>query len=241
MSEPGPGGIARGLLRSLDRAALGTVMRPDTPEAGSPYASLVLVAVDHDASPLLLISTLADHTKNLAANPVVSLLFDGTVGLDEPLTGPRVSVQGRAAKTDNEQLKARFVTRHPGSAMYAGFKDFAFWRVSVSRAHLVAGFGKIHWLPADEILYRPVAEALRDAETGILEHMNSEHADAVQLYATKLLGREGDGWIMTGVDPEGADLRRGGTVLRLPFVKPVTDAEQARVELVRLVKQARAA
>jgi putative heme iron utilization protein len=241
MSEPGPASVARGLLRALDRAALGTLMRPDMPEAGSPYASLVLVAVDHDASPLLLISTLADHTKNLAANPAVSLLFDGTVDLDEPLTGPRVSVQGRAAKTEDERLKARFVARHPGSAMYAGFKDFAFWRVTVSRAHLVAGFGKIHWLSADEILYRPVAEALREAEPGILEHMNSEHADAVQLYATKILRGDGDGWLMTGVDPEGADLRRGGTVLRLPFVKPAVDAEQARVELVRLVKQARSA
>ncbi len=241
MSDPGPGSIARNLLRGLDRATLGTLMRPDAPEPGTPYASLVLVAVDHDASPLLLISTLADHTKNLAANPTVSLLLDGTIGLDEPLTGPRVSVQGRAAKTEDEALKARFVARHPGAAMYAGFRDFAFWRVEVSRAHLVAGFGKIHWLGADDILSRAAGATLREAEPGILEHMNAEHADAVQLYATKLLAREGDGWTLTGVDPEGADLRRAGVVLRLAFAKPVTTAEEARVELVRLVKQARAA
>ncbi len=241
MSESGPGSIARSLLRGLDRASLGTLMRPDAPEPGTPYTSLVLVAVDHDASPLLLISTLADHTKNLAANPTVSLLFDGTTGLDEPLTGPRVSVQGRAAKTEDATLKARFVARHPGAAMYAGFRDFAFWRVDMTRAHLVAGFGKIHWLGADEILYRAAGETLREAEPGILEHMNSEHADAVQLYATRLLGRDGDGWTMTGIDPEGADLRRAGTVLRLAFAKPVTNAEEARVELVRLVKQARSA
>lgn len=216
-------------------------MRPDAPDAGAPYTSLVLVASDHDSSPLLLISTLADHTKNLAANPAVSLLFDGTLGLDEPLTGPRVTLQGSAAKTDDERLKARFVARHPGAAMYAGFKDFALWRVTVTRAHLVVGFGKIHWLAADNILYRAAAPALGEAEAGIIEHMNADHADAVQLYATKLLGREGDGWTMTGVDPEGADLRRGGTVLRLPFIKPVTNADEARVELVRLVKQARSA
>lgn len=241
MSEPGPGAIARSLLRRLDRAALGTLMRPGTPDAGSPYTSLVLVAVDHDASPLLLISQLADHTRNLDANPAVSLLFDGTAGLDEPLTGPRVSVQGNASKTTDERLKARYVARHPGAAMYAGFGDFAFWRVSVTRAHLVAGFGKIHWLGADEILHEPPAEKLREAEADILQHMNAEHADAVQLYATKLLGHEGDGWTLTGVDPEGADLRRGGTTLRLPFAKQVTTAEEARVELVRLVKQARSA
>jgi hypothetical protein len=243
MSEPGPspGVIARGLVRALDRAALGTLMRPGSPDAGAPYTSLVLVAVDHDASPLLLISSLADHTKNLEANPAVSLLFDGTAGLDEPLTGPRVSVQGQASKTTDERLKARYVARHPGAALYAGFKDFAFWRVQVTRAHLVAGFGQIHWLDADAILHQVPDEKLRTAEADILQHMNAEHADAVQLYATKLLGRAGDGWRLTGIDPEGADLRRGGTTLRLPFAKPVASAEEARVELVRLVKQARSA
>ncbi len=241
MSEPGPGLAARALLRSLDRASLGTLMRPGTPEAGAPYASLVMVALDHDVSPLLLISQLADHTKNLDANPAVSLLFDGTQGLDEPLTGPRVTVQGTAHKTDEPRHKARYVARHPGAAMYAGFKDFAFWRVSISRAHLVAGFGRIHWIAAEEICRPGPAEELAEAEAAILAHMNAEHADAVQLYATKLLGGSGDGWVLTGVDPEGADLRRGGRTLRLPFAKAVGTAEQARVELVRLVKQARSA
>lgn len=238
--SPSPGAAARALLRSLDRASLGTLMRPGTPDAGAPYTSLVMIALDHDASPLLLISQLADHTQNLLANPAVSLLFDGTGGLDEPLTGPRVTVQGVARKTDEARHRARYVARHPGAAMYAGFKDFAFWRVTVTRAHLVAGFGRIHWIEAPQLLDAKPDAALAEAEAGILQHMNSEHADAVQLYATKLLGQSGDGWILTGIDPEGADLRRGGTALRLPFAKAVSDAEQARGELVRLVKQARA-
>jgi putative heme iron utilization protein len=241
MSEPDPGLAARTLLRSLDRASLGTLMRPGTPEAGAPYASLVMVAVDHDVSPILLLSQLADHTKNLDANPAVSLLFDGTHGLDEPLTGPRVTVQGTAHKTDDARLKARYVARHPGAAMYAGFKDFAFWRLAISRAHLVAGFGKIHWITGEELAGEKPAETLAESEAEILAHMNAEHADAVQLYAIKLLQGSGEGWIMTGVDPEGADLRRGGQTLRLPFAKAVSTAEQARVELVRLVKQARSA
>ncbi len=243
MAEPGPGAISRGLLRGLDRASLGTVMRAGTPDAGSPYTSLVLVAADHDASPILLISTLADHTKNLAADSRVSLLYDGTAGLDEPLTGPRVTIQGTARRRDgDERLTARFVGRHPGSAMYAGFGDFAVWRVSVARAHLVAGFGKIHWLDAGNVLTDTSgAEPLADAEADILAHMNGEHRDAVQLYAAKLLGCDGEGWSLTGIDPEGADLRRGGSIARLPFVKAVSTAEEARVELVRLAKQARSA
>ncbi|MFO0294159.1 MAG: DUF2470 domain-containing protein [Rhodospirillales bacterium] len=85
------------------------------------------------------------------------------------------------------------------------------------------------------------AGELAAAESGVVAHMNEDHADAVQLYATRLLGRQGEGWRMTGVDPEGADLRRGGEVARLGFDRRATTAEAARVELVRLVKRARAA
>ncbi len=240
MTDLSPGAAARQLLRGLDRATLATLMRPDAPGAGSPYASLVLVAVDHDASPLLLISALADHTKNLLATPTVSLLFDGTAGLAEPLTGPRFTLQGTAQRSDEDRHAARFVARHPGAAMYRGFKDFSVWRVTPTRGHLVAGFGRIHWLEANDFLFDTrSAAALIGAEADIVAHMNQEHADAVQLYAAKLLSRSGGGWIMTGVDPEGADLRREGEVARLPFAKPVLDAEAARAELVRLVKNAR--
>jgi len=239
-TPPPPGIAARHLLRSLDRASLGTTMRPDAPDAGAPYTSLVLVAVDHDASPLLLISNLADHTRNLLASPAASLLFDGTGGLAEPLTGARVTVQATAAKTDDPRLAARFVARHPAAAMYAGFKDFAVWRLTVSRAHLVAGFGRIHWIDAGDLLYDTSgAQDLAKAEADIVAHMNGEHADAVQLYASKLLGKSGGDWVMTGIDPEGADLRRGGEIARLIFEQPVADAEHARGELVRLVKKAR--
>jgi len=237
---PAPPLTARQVMRSVDRAYLGTLMRPDAPGAGHPYTSLVLVALDHDASPILLISALADHTKNLLASPAASLLFDGTGGLDEPLTGPRVTVQGTARQSSDARDRARFTARHPSAEMYAGFKDFAIWRMEIERAHLVAGFGRIHWIDGSGLRCDATdAAALRAAEAEIVAHMNGEHADAVQLYAARLLGRTGGNWRMTGVDPEGADLRRGGEVARLAFDHPVRDAEEARAELVRLVKRAR--
>ncbi len=240
MADQAPGAIARSVMRAADRAALATIMRAEQPDIGTPYASLVLVALDHDATPLLLISTLADHTRNIAADARVSLLFDGTAGLDEPLTGPRASVQGRAARTEDARHRARFLARHPGAALYAGFKDFAFYRVEVMRAHLIAGFGRIHWIDARDVVLESGASAgLAEHEAAIVEHMNADHADAVQLYATRLLGRSGEGWRMTGIDPEGIDLRRAGDVARLPFAAPVHDPESARAELVRLVKHAR--
>lgn len=228
----------RDLVRGLDRAALATGL----PGEGGPwpYASLVLVAVDHDLSPILLLSELAEHTKAIAADSRVSLLFDGTQGLEQPLTGPRVTLVGRAVRTDDKRLAHRFLARHPDAEMYAGFKDFHFFRIALERAHLVGGFGKIHWLAADELHVRP-AEGLAEAEAGIVSHMNEDHADALQLYAGRLLGLAGEGWRMTGIDPEGVDLRRGGQVARLPFDAPLAAAGEARKILVALVAKARAA
>ena len=238
-SGPTPAQSIRHLLRSCDRAVLATLQRADSeaPE-GWPYASLVMMAVDQDASPILLISTLADHTKNLLADPRASLLVDGTVGLDEPLTGARATVMGRLEKSDDPRHRARYLARHPSAEMYAGFGDFSVWRMTVERAHIVAGFGRIHWVTGDAVL-GDAPSALAEREADVVAHMNEDHADAVALYAKVLLGLDGDGWILTGVDAEGADLRSGGRTARLPFDKPVADAETARVELVRLVKRAR--
>ena len=231
-------GTVRTLLRGLDRASLATSL-PGKP-SGWPYASLVLVAVDHDLSPILLLSDLAEHTKAIRADGRVSLLFDGTAGLDQPLTGPRVTVLGRAERTGDDRLKARFLTRHPDAALYAGFKDFGVYRIAVERAHLVGGFGRIRWIEAAELAL-PQAAGLAEAEPGIVSHMNEDHADAIQLYAAKLMGLAGNGWKMTGIDPEGIDLRLGGQVARLNFDVPLQAASEARKVLVALVGKARAA
>lgn len=141
----------RKLMRSLDTVALGTVERgqpEQTPQAGAPYVSLAMVAVDHDLSPLLLLSDLADHTRNIAADQRVSLLFDGTTTAGVRLAAARASVQGRAAPVVDERLRARYLARHPDARHYAGFGDFRLYRVTVLRVHLVAGFGRIRWLDA---------------------------------------------------------------------------------------------
>jgi len=233
-----PGGEARALIRRCDRATLAT-LHPDSD--GWPYGSLVLTACAHDSSPILLISDLAEHTQAIAADDRVSLLFDNVAGLDDPLTGARVTVMGTARRSADPADRARYLARHPSAAGYADFADFNFYRVAVIRAHLVAGFGEIHWIGSDALLFDTQGSAaLGEAEADIVAHMNRDHADAIDLYARNLLGLDGDGWRLTGVDPEGADLRLGGRVARVGFDKPVADAEGARAELVRLVKRARA-
>jgi putative heme iron utilization protein len=233
-----PGITIRRLMREASRAALGTLLAP----TGEPYVSLAMVAVDHAAAPLLLLSDLADHTRNIAADPRVSLLFDGTAGMATPLAGARASVQGRAERVADERLRARYVARHADAAMYAGFKDFHLYRVAVERVHLVAGFGRIQWVPATEVLLDVApAGALAAAEPEIVAHMNDDHSDAVQLCATRLLGQPADEWRLVGVDPEGVDMRCGVRRARLWFDRVVHDAAEARAELLRLVKRARAA
>jgi len=199
----------------------------------------VLVAVDHDLSPILLLSDLAEHTKAVAADARVSLLFDGTAGLMQPLTGSRLSLLGKIAETRDERLKRRFLARHPDAAMYAGFKDFRFYKVTPERAHLVAGFGKIRWIGASEMLTAAPLSELVEGEESIVRHMNEDHSEAIQLYAGKLLGLPGRDWTMTGIDAEGVDLRQAGRVARLPFQTPLASALEARTALISLVKMAR--
>lgn len=237
-AKPAPELLSRRLIRACDRAVLSTAL----PDGAWPYGSLVMTACDHAAKPLLLISDLAEHTANLARDNRASLLFDGTAGLDSPLTGARVTVLGTVSRTEDPGLIARYTARHPESEMFAGFADFNFYEMTVERAHIVAGFGVIHWIDAADLLFDTDGfEELGAAENDIVTHMNEDHADAVALYATALLGLADGDWKMTGVDPEGCDLRHGGHVARVDFDKPAKDAESARASLVRLVKTARAA
>jgi hypothetical protein len=233
-------GTVRNLLRGLDRASLASAL-PGEDGAPWPYASLVLVAVDHDLAPILLLSDLAEHSKAIAADSRVSLLFDGTAGLDQPLAGPRASLLGRAAPTTNQRLKRRFLAHHPDAEMYAGFSDFRFYRVAPERVHLVGGFGKIRWFTMAELLPTPPSDALTVSETEIVEHMNTDHRDAIQLYAGKLLGLPAGDWKMTGIDAEGVDLKSAGRVARLAFDMPIGTAGEARKALITLVAKARAA
>jgi putative heme iron utilization protein len=149
-----PAALCRRLIRSAERATLATSANKGKGGVGGPwpYASLVLVASDRKGCPLLLISDLADHTRNIRADARVSLLYDGTAGLDDPLTGPRVTVQGDAGQVEDNGLMEIYLARHPSAKTYAEFTDFHLFRVRPVRAHLVAGFGRIHWLKAGDLV-----------------------------------------------------------------------------------------
>ena len=237
MDRDSAAAAARRLCRGRDRAALSTAAADD---GGRPYGSLVLAACRFDGAPLLLLSRLAVHTANLAADPRLCLLYDEAAGRADPLAGARASALGRAEAEDDPAALARFLRRHPGAARYAGFADFALYRVAVDRVHLVAGFGAVETLDGSA-LAGPEAPALARAEAGVVAHMNDSHADAVAAAARRLCGGDGAGWRMTGVDPFGADLRRAGEVAHWTFAAPVTTPDGARKALIAMAREARRA
>lgn len=207
---------------------------------GHPYASLVLVATTADGSPILLLSRLARHTRNLLAEPRASLLFDGTAGTADPLAGNRATLIGRIGIEESPAARRRFLARHPSAAGYVDFGDFAFFRLAVERAHFVGGFGRIVELPAAELLTNLAgAEQLIAAESDIIAHMNTDHADAVGLYATTLAGAEPGPWRMTGIDPAGADLVMATQSVRIAFSQPIATPGDARRVLADLAHAAR--
>jgi len=232
--------IAKSLLRTTRAGALATIDR----NSGYPFASLVNVATDVDGSPLILISRLSTHTANLEKDGRASLLL-AAIGRGDPLAHARLTVIGTFAQIgrdarDEPRLRRRFLARHPKSELYAGFADFSFWRLTVVSAHLNAGFARAADLKAFDLMTDiSGAENLIAAEADAIAHMNNDHAEAVRLYATKLIGAEDGAWRLAGLDPEGLDLALDDTVLRLPFPGRVTTAEGLRKVVVDLANAAR--
>ena len=231
---------ARSLLRRSRQGALATLMAGN----GDPYCSLVNVASHPDGSPILLISRLALHTQNILGDARVSLMLDERAAGD-PLEGSRIMLAGRAEEASGDQLailRRRYLSAHPSAEVFVNFKDFSFFRIRPIAAHLVAGFGRIVDLAPEQFLTNiSDAVALLEAEQGAVEHMNADHSDAIQLYATKLLGAGPAEWRCTGCDPDGIDLQAGMTALRLDFPRRIVTPAALRQVLKELADQGRAA
>jgi putative heme iron utilization protein len=234
-----PGRLAKSLFRRCRQGALATLMAG----SGDPYCSLVNLASHPDGSPILLISRLAIHTKYILADSRVSLMLDERAPGD-PLEGARIMLSGRAevaGEGETDIVRRRYLAAHPSAEDFVSFKDFSFFRIKPAGTHLVAGFGRIVDLKPERFL-TDLADAgdLLEAEAGAVAHMNEDHRDTMNLYATKLLGAAEGDWRCTGCDPEGIDMQRDQSVVRLEFPERVTNGTELRKMLVRLAGEARA-
>ncbi len=227
--EPDHGFAARCLFRAAPACTLAT--QGD----GQPFASLVTHAMAPDGSLLLWLSTLSQHTRQLAREPRCALLAQGTPTGPNPQTAPRATLTGLAEQIDDVGLKARWLARHPYAALYADFGDFALWRVTPQSGLLVGGFAAAHRLRQADLAPDPAAVAiLAAAEAEIIAHVNADHPDTLALLA----GREG-AWAMVAVDGDGFDMAQSDMVLRHAFPAPVADADGVRRALILAARAAR--
>lgn len=226
--------IASTLVREAIIASLATI----DAGTGHPFATLVGVATAPDGTPLMLLSDLARHTRNIAADPRASLLFAAKPTGSDALTAPRVTVVGRAKISERETAKRRYLERHPDAAGYAEFADFRVYELEVEAAHVVAGFGRIATAAAAAMIGdAALADALSESETNVVAHMNSDHGDALALYAGQP-NRTG-GIRMTGIDPWGLDLIVDGLGQRIAFPAPIRTMSDVRRILSAMAEDAR--
>jgi putative heme iron utilization protein len=204
-------------------------------------------ALDEAGRPIVFVSTMAEHTRNAAADPRASLIVTEPVpeGSD-PLAAGRVTLIGQLLEVTGDERPAvrdRYLAANPASAYYIDFGDFSFWRLEVAGVRYVGGYGRMSWVaPADYAAAEP--DPLAGEAAGIVEHMNADHADSLVLLARALGGRaDAAQAVMTAVDRYGFDLVVGGqagrAALRLGFDAPVSTPAAARPAMIRLVERAR--
>ncbi|MCC0036741.1 MAG: HugZ family protein [Hoeflea sp.] len=230
---------ARRLARRLIRGARFGAIAVLEPGTGFPFASRVLTGTDIDGTPLILVSALSVHTGALTADPRASLLF-GEPGKGDPLAHPRITVRTRAERVARQdplhaRLRARFIARHPKAALYADFPDFTFFRMAPESASLNGGFGKAFVLDSSDLLIvSPAIADVGEIEPSAIDHMNTDHPDAVDTYARILGKSKKTGWKVCGIDCAGLDLANGDELLRIEFDAPLQQASGLRTKLAEL-------
>lgn len=228
--------IARRLLRITRDGALATL-----DPTGHPLVTRTVVATDLEGAPLLMASKLSLHTRNMEADPRVSLLL-AQDGKGDPLSHPRLTLVGRIGAVEEPFLRERFLRRNPKSKLYAGLPDFKVYRLEVTGVHLNGGPGRAEGLTADALLLDAEASrAFRELEPGAVAHMNEDHGDALSLYAVHYGRAEAGPWSVTGLDPEGMDLALDDRSLRICYPRPLAQPGELRPMLVEMAKAARAA
>jgi putative heme iron utilization protein len=218
---------AKRLLRMARTGALATL------DASGPLTTLIGVASDWDGAPLFLMSELARHTKNLAANPHASLLLASEGGRGDPLNQPRITLNGVVRPRAGEDGRERYLRRNPKAKLYANFADFSVRRLDVETVHFNGGFGRADPLTAEDILTQGDASALASAEAELLERTASlGDAALAKLAGGGSLRRA---WRPVGIDADGLDLSRGGETARADLPQALFDAEAWWQALTRLI------
>jgi heme oxygenase (biliverdin-IX-beta and delta-forming) len=221
--------------RLLNHQSVGVLSTHSIDVEGYPFGSIAPYAINYDGELAILISDIAQHTRNIKHNNKVSLtVFDRHA--DDQQASSRLTWIGDAEPVDpsDTETRVRYLRYFPSAESYFETHDFSFYRISLRRARFIGGFGKIFWIEPDAML---IKNPFRETERGIVEHMNRDHSKALFHYC-KVFGRaEAEAVTITGIDSEGFDLLADKHKLRIDFDSPISTSEEARAELVRLAKR----
>jgi putative heme iron utilization protein len=248
-STPSPAERARTLVAGQVDGTLSTLALDP---AGYPFGSIVTFALDERGAPLVLMSTMAEHTRNLDVDDRCSLLVtEGGDGAGR-LAAARATLVGRTtrlAEDDQAEATDRYLAVHP-AAFWARFPDFAVHRLEVEAIRYVRGFGEMGWVPPDQYATAE-ADPVTPAEPGIVTHVNADHADALATIVAAFLPVEGEVTTVTmtscdrygfevklGLAPSEASGEPGLAFGRLGFDEVLSGPGQARHAMVRLVRAA---
>jgi len=226
---------------------VGTLSTVSQKAAEFPFGSVAPYGLDEVGRPTFLISTMAMHTQNVLANDRASLLVTEPGAADDPLGAGRVTLVGHVAKTPESALpyvRKEYLARYDNASYWVDFKDFAFFQMDVVDVYFVGGFGVMGWVSAaDYVAAEP--DPLADAASGIIEHMNADHIEAMLLLARGIGGVEATDAKMTAVDRLGFHVRLttadGMKGIRIPFAREVRSGEDTRAVLVEMVQKQRSA
>jgi heme iron utilization protein len=232
---------AKQFLRSTQHGILSTISNKFV---GYPFGSVTLFILGQDGQPIVLISTIAEHTKNIIANPKVSLLVFAKG--DDLQANARLTLIGEAENIgkDDADLMARYCRYFQESTGYLAMHDFQFYRINITQARYIAGFGKMSWMAGEEIVdINQSINTIAKLETSMIEHMNADHQDSMQLYCQHFHGVKPNRATLIGIDCDGFDMEavieNKIKILRVNFESPIFDANSARMAFVALSKTAR--
>jgi len=227
---------ARRYLRARRHGILSTISRKFE---GYPFGSVATYVLDHEGRPVILISRLAEHSRNIEADPRVSLLVSDAG--EDAQASARLTLIGHAACAGGDlgALHARYLKYRPDAQKLLALGDFSLWTITPRALRFIGGFGDIRWITAAS--YAPPANALAEREDDIITHMNTEHAHGLRDCCRYYHRRNTEIAIMVGIDCDGFDVRADGGLLRFDFDLPVTDATAAREQLVAMARNARGA
>lgn len=225
---------ARTARRLLNHQSFGVLSTHSIDLEGYPFGSIAPYALDYEGQPAILISEIAQHTRNIKQNNKVSLtVFDPRA--DDPQAGSRLTWIGQAEAIGESErdIRERYLRYFPAAESYFETHDFSFYRIRLRRARFIGGFGQIFWIESDAML---LENPFHETQRGIIDHMNVDHQKALVHYCKTFGGVEAVSVTMTGIDSEGFDMLADNSKLRIDFDPPIHTSEEARVALVKLAR-----